>query len=170
MIVVKFVIYLSLIPLLIKCQAAVEPVEDDGFVEPFDIPLDELRKETTRITTLGEQCKAKFEHYKYYCQSSNIAKYNEEVRILCERFDLLCRDRVPATIDHIRRQRVLWKAAGVPKNIEKKLVSCYTSCRESDPLCVNACECIFLSFIMERECQPGGSSTSLVNCQRFADF
>ncbi|KAE9555774.1 hypothetical protein FO519_000988 [Halicephalobus sp. NKZ332] len=139
----------------------------DEFVEPFDIPLEELKKETTRTTTLTEQCQVYKEHYDYFCQRSNIAKYNEEVRILCERYDLLCRDRVPATIDHIRRQRFLWKAAGVPKAVEKKLVSCYTSCKETDPVCVNACECIFLGWIMEKECEPGVKSLSEYNCNRW---
>uniref|UniRef100_A0A7E4V611 Uncharacterized protein n=1 Tax=Panagrellus redivivus TaxID=6233 RepID=A0A7E4V611_PANRE len=144
-----------------------QDVITDEIKEPFDIPLEDLEKETTRTTTLTEQCQNYQKHYHYYCESTNIAKYNEEVRIICERYDLLCRDRVPATIDHIRRQRLLWKAAGVPKNVEKQLVSCYTSCKETDPLCVNACECIFLGFIMEKECEPGGPQSALFNCQRW---
>uniref|UniRef100_A0A914C9G4 Uncharacterized protein n=1 Tax=Acrobeloides nanus TaxID=290746 RepID=A0A914C9G4_9BILA len=158
-----FVIAFSLFILCVNSEEA----EDDETFEPFDIPLEELQKESRKITTLTEECKKYQEHYKYYCVRSNIGKYNEEVRIICERYELLCRDRIPPTVDHIRRQKIYWRTAGVPKAIEKKLVNCYSSCRENDPLCVHACECIFLNWIMQKECEPGVKATAIINCERW---
>lgn len=37
-------------------------------MEPFNVPLEELEKETKKMTTLTEQCKQYENHYNYYCQ------------------------------------------------------------------------------------------------------
>ncbi|KAK0393076.1 hypothetical protein QR680_000043 [Steinernema hermaphroditum] len=158
--------------LLIICafrisSAAKGVVDEPVDYEPFDVPLPELEKESKKMTTLTHQCAAFKQHYRYYCKTSNIARYNEEVRIICERYDLLCKDRVPATVDHIRRQKLYWKQSGMPKATEKTLVDCFTSCRETDPLCVHACECINMQWIMDIECGPGANANALSNCQRW---
>uniref|UniRef100_A0A183DFT5 LMCD1 protein n=1 Tax=Gongylonema pulchrum TaxID=637853 RepID=A0A183DFT5_9BILA len=67
----------------------------------------------------------------------------------------------------IRRQRAFWRESGLPKVQEQALTRCYTSCRETDPLCVAACECIHLQWIMDVECKPGARSPALPNCQRW---
>uniref|UniRef100_A0A8R1IV90 Uncharacterized protein n=2 Tax=Caenorhabditis japonica TaxID=281687 RepID=A0A8R1IV90_CAEJA len=72
-----------------------------GDLEPFDIPLEELEKDTKQVTTLTEQCKRFVNHYRYYCRTSNIATYNEEVRIICERYRTYCSDRVYPSINHV---------------------------------------------------------------------
>lgn len=86
-----------------------------GDLEPFDIPLEELEKDTKQVTTLTEQCKRFVNHYRYrfelmiklqvmfryYCRTSNIATYNEEIRIICERYRTYCSDRVYPSISHV---------------------------------------------------------------------
>uniref|UniRef100_A0AC35TX95 Cpw-wpc domain-containing protein n=1 Tax=Rhabditophanes sp. KR3021 TaxID=114890 RepID=A0AC35TX95_9BILA len=135
--------------------------------EPFDISIADLKKESRKVTTIEEQCKTYKQHYEYYCVRSRIALQNEEVRIICERYDAFCRDRQPATLDHIRRQIPMWRQSGLPKGAEDKLVSCYTSCRENDPTCVHACECINLQWIFDYTCKDGSSSLAHFNCQRW---
>ena len=39
--------------------------------------------------------------FRYYCKTSNIAKYNEEVRIICERYEIYCEERIPSTLHHV---------------------------------------------------------------------
>uniref|UniRef100_A0A0N5C0Z3 Uncharacterized protein n=1 Tax=Strongyloides papillosus TaxID=174720 RepID=A0A0N5C0Z3_STREA len=143
--------------------------EDVGVVdyEPFDLTIDDLKKESRKVTTINEQCKAYKQHYEYYCVKSSFAVMNEEIRIICERYDAYCRDRIPATIEHIRRQIGMWRASGMPVNAERKLVQCYTSCRETDPICVHACECINLQWIFNQACEDGTSELKHWNCQRW---
>ncbi|VDN02520.1 unnamed protein product [Thelazia callipaeda] len=135
--------------------------------EPFDVPLKELELDTRQIISRAEECKRYQSHYRYYCKKTNIAQYNEEVRIICERYLHICSDLSPSTINHIHRQRTYWHESGLPKKQEKALVNCYTSCRETDPACVVACECIYLQWIMNMECGPGARSGALANCQRW---
>ncbi|CAP35892.1 Protein CBR-DOS-2 [Caenorhabditis briggsae] len=139
-----------------------------GDLEPFDIPLEELEKDTKQVTTLSEQCKRFVNHYRYYCRSSNIATYNEEVRIICERYRNYCSDRVYPAINHIRRQTKFWEGAGVPKATIKAMSTCYSHCKETDPVCVNACECLHLQWMMNYECYPGTRAPAYNNCQRWA--
>uniref|UniRef100_A0A0N5A7T1 Amiloride-sensitive sodium channel subunit alpha n=1 Tax=Syphacia muris TaxID=451379 RepID=A0A0N5A7T1_9BILA len=142
-------------------------VGNEDTFDQFNVPLEELERESKRVTTLEEQCRRFQQHYRYFCKTSNIAKYNEEVRIICERYEIYCSERVPATIDYIRRQREYWKHSGLPKYAENALVSCYASCRESDPLCVLACECFHMQWIMDGQCRPGARAPALPNCQRW---
>ncbi|VDD88899.1 unnamed protein product, partial [Enterobius vermicularis] len=135
--------------------------------DSFNVPLEELERESKHLTTLAEQCKRYEGHYRYYCKTSNIAKYNEEVRIICERYEIYCEEQFPSTINYIRRQRAYWKQSGLPRHAEIALTNCYSSCRETDPLCVLACECMHFQWIMDRQCRPGARVPALPNCQRF---
>ncbi|KHJ79693.1 hypothetical protein OESDEN_20653, partial [Oesophagostomum dentatum] len=126
-------------------------------LEPFDVPLPDLEKDTKPVTTLNEQ---------YYCRTSNIATYNEEVRIICERYRAYCSNRVYPSVNHIRRQIVFWKESGLPKGAQNALMKCYSHCKETDPVCVNACECIHLQWVMNYECFPGLRAPAAPNCQR----
>ncbi|CAI4224120.1 unnamed protein product [Auanema sp. JU1783] len=141
------------------------PGED---LEPFDVPLKELEKDTKEVTTLNEQCKRFINHYRYYCRTSNIATYNEEVRIICERYRTYCSDRVYPSVNHIRRQTNYWKQSGLPQSAINALTSCYSRCKETDPVCINACECIHLQWTMESFCNPTMTAPSGPNCQRWA--
>ncbi|KAF8360627.1 dos-2 [Pristionchus pacificus] len=137
-------------------------------IDLFTVPLEELAKNERPATTLSEQCKQFLPHFHYYCRSSNIAKYNEEIRIICERYEAYCSDRVLPSINHIRRQIIGWKAAGIPVRGVRALEKCYTRCKETDPTCVNACECIHLQWVMDWQCSPGKvSAANVPNCQRW---
>eukprot|EP00080_Pristionchus_pacificus_P000498 PDM60518.1 hypothetical protein PRIPAC_53496 [Pristionchus pacificus] len=70
-------------------------------IDLFTVPLEELAKNERPATTLSEQCKQFLPHFHYYCRSSNIAKYNEEIRIICERYEAYCSDRVLPSINHV---------------------------------------------------------------------
>uniref|UniRef100_A0A0N5A0I8 Uncharacterized protein n=1 Tax=Parastrongyloides trichosuri TaxID=131310 RepID=A0A0N5A0I8_PARTI len=184
MILLKFIILLFFIPIiviegenkennqkkLIEEEIKKELEDTDPGVldyEPFDMTIDDLKKESRKVTTIDEQCKSYKQHYDYYCVRSTLSVMNEEIRIICERYDAFCRDRIPATIEHIRRQIGMWRASGMPANAEKKLVTCYTSCRETDPICVHACECINLQWIFNQACEDGASETKHWNCNRW---
>ncbi|KIH43621.1 hypothetical protein ANCDUO_26368, partial [Ancylostoma duodenale] len=101
----------------------------------------------------------------YYCRTSNIATYNEEIRIICERYRTYCSDRVYPSVNHIRRQLAYWKHSGLPLGAQKSLSKCYSHCKETDPVCVNACECLHLQWVMDYECFPGVRAPAGPNCQ-----
>ncbi|EYB97242.1 hypothetical protein Y032_0142g2314 [Ancylostoma ceylanicum] len=137
-------------------------------LEPFDVPLPDLEKDAKPVTTLNEQCKRFVNHYRYYCRTSNIATYNEEIRIICERYRTYCSDRVYPSVNHIRRQLAYWKHSGLPLGAQKSVAKCYSHCKETDPVCVNACECLHLQWVMDYECFPGVRAPAGPNCQRWA--
>uniref|UniRef100_A0A0K0CVI1 FZ domain-containing protein n=1 Tax=Angiostrongylus cantonensis TaxID=6313 RepID=A0A0K0CVI1_ANGCA len=140
----------------------------DVQLEPFDVPLSDLEKDAEPVTTLNEQCSRFLNHYRYFCRTSDIATYNEEVRIICERYRTYCSDRVYPSVNHIRRQIAFWKHSGLPVGAQKALTRCYSHCKETDPVCVNACECLHLQWVMNYECYPGIRAPAGPNCQRWA--
>ncbi|CAJ0931808.1 unnamed protein product, partial [Mesorhabditis belari] len=142
--------------------------EVDSELEPFSsISNQDLVKDAQPVTTLSEQCKRFLGHYRYYCRKSNIAIYNEEVRIICERYRAYCSDRVYPSINHIRRQVVMWERAGIPKKYVNNLKRCFKGCRQTESACVNACECIHMQWIFDPECSPGIKAPAAPNCQRW---
>ncbi|KIH58187.1 DSHCT domain protein [Ancylostoma duodenale] len=143
-------------------QKDLSPTDVGAELEPFDVPLPDLEKDAKPVTTLNEQCKRFVNHYRYYCRTSNIATYNEEIRIICERYRTYCSDR-------IRRQLAYWKHSGLPLGAQKSLSKCYSHCKETDPVCVNACECLHLQWVMDYECFPGVRAPAGPNCQRWVD-
>ncbi|KJH50524.1 hypothetical protein DICVIV_03288 [Dictyocaulus viviparus] len=64
------------------------------------------------------------------------------------------------------RQIAFWKYSGLPIGAQKALTKCYTHCKETDPVCVNACECLHLQWVMNYECFPGIRAPAGPNCQR----
>lgn len=160
---------LLLVPVLIHCCFAQDlPESIDEELEPFEVPFTDLEKDEKPVTTLNEQCKRFVNHYRYYCRTSNIATYNEEVRIICERYRTYCSDRVYPSVNHIRRQVAFWKQSGLPSGAQRSLTKCYSHCKETDPVCVNACECLHLQWVMDYECFPGVRAPAGPNCQRWA--
>jgi len=75
-------------------------------LEPFDEEGEEgdgEDEEEIPMTTVDEQC-IRFEpHYRYYCQTTNIAEHNDEVRIICDRYRAFCAEHLPATLDYVYR-------------------------------------------------------------------
>ncbi|CAJ0585704.1 unnamed protein product, partial [Mesorhabditis spiculigera] len=137
-------------------------------LEPFSsVSKGDLERDAQPVTTLSEQCKRFVNHYRYYCRKSNIARYNEEIRIICERYRAYCSDRVYPAINHLRRQVVMWEKAGIPKRHVNKLKRCYRGCKQTEVLCVNACECIHLQWILDEPCSPGIKAQASPNCQRW---
>ncbi|KHJ91159.1 DEAD/DEAH box helicase [Oesophagostomum dentatum] len=98
----------------------------------------------------------------YYCRTSNIATYNEEIRIICERYRAYCSNRVYPSVNHVYS----------PPNRLLERVRPTEGCAECADevlfaLCVNACECIHLQWVMNYECFPGLRAPAAPNCQRY---